>query len=80
MSIVDFGCASLNHIRNVGTANYQSPEQQKRYNMSVAISHKTDVFALGKIFYELLTGYLPKQGIDYRIKQSETKWTFRTYF
>ena len=74
ISIIDFGCANLNYVRNVGTANYQAPEQFGRKNFSVAISSKTDIFAIGQIFYELLTGNPPVIGIDYTYRAGEEKW------
>ncbi len=72
--IIDFGCANLNHIRNVGTTNYQAPEQLGMKNTSVSISSKTDIFAIGQIFYELLLGAPPKIGNEYQYKARETEW------
>ena len=67
--IIDFGCANVNYIRNVGTPAYQAPEQQGIRSTSVGITSKTDVFALGQIFYEMLIGEPPLIG---------TAYTFRT--
>lgn len=67
--IIDFGCANVNYIRNVGTPVYQAPEQQGIRNTSVGITSKTDIFAIGQIFYEMLIGEPPLIG---------TSYTFRT--
>lgn len=72
--IVDFGCANLNHIRYVGTKNYQAPEQIGKKNTKVTICNKTDIFAIGQIFYEMLLGEPPKIGIDYLSKANEKQW------
>ncbi|MGB3570882.1 MAG: AAA family ATPase, partial [Phormidesmis sp.] len=45
-----------------GTLAYLSPEQTGRMNRG--IDYRTDFYALGVTFYELLTGQLPFQAID----------------
>ena len=45
-----------------GTLAYLSPEQTGRVNRSV--DYRSDFYALGVLFYELLTGQLPFQGED----------------
>jgi serine/threonine protein kinase len=44
----------------MGTVNYFSPEQGRGENCD----HRTDIYALGVMFYELLTGKLPFAGGD----------------
>jgi serine/threonine protein kinase len=44
----------------MGTVNYFSPEQGRGDNCD----HRTDIYALGVMFYELLTGKLPFAGGD----------------
>lgn len=73
-SIIDFGCANMNYMRKVGTIGYQAPEQTGDRNCSVGLSSKTDVFALGQIFYELLLGRLPVIGTDYQKRVSDRNW------
>jgi len=42
----------------LGTPSYMSPEQIN----GGRVSAKTDIYALGVVFYEMLTGYLPYRG------------------
>lgn len=72
--IIDFGCANLNHIRQVGTTNYQAPEQIGIKDSGVRISSAVDMFAIGQIFYELLLGRSPIVGEDYTYKAKDTEW------
>ena len=45
--------------KTVGTAAYMAPEQIRG---TTQISHKIDLYALGCVFYQMLTGELPFQG------------------
>jgi len=65
--IVDFGLARMvdepgqtatGHI--AGTLNYMSPEQTE--GRSAALDHRTDIFSLGVVLYELLTLQRPFDG------------------
>jgi polar amino acid transport system substrate-binding protein len=67
VKIADFGLAKLlgrpagqtplTATRQVmGTPHYMAPEQEERPG---AVDHRADLYALGVVFYELLTGELP---------------------
>ena len=64
--IMDFGLAKLRGVSNltqqgstVGTARYMSPEQVQGED----IDHRSDIFSLGVLLYELLSGQLPFKGV-----------------
>ncbi len=64
--IVDFGLALLTkpaagtrltrQARVLGTPHYMAPEQIER---PAEVDHRADIYALGVVFYEMLTGELP---------------------
>ncbi len=65
VKIADFGLAKLADPKNVtltrtqqamGTPHYMAPEQWERPN---EVDHRADIYALGVVLYELLTGELP---------------------
>ncbi len=86
VKIADFGLAKLMQpptderrltgTRQVlGTLNYMAPEQIEGRNQ---IDHRADIYSLGVVFYELLTGELPlgrfavpseKSAVDARLDQ-----------
>jgi predicted Ser/Thr protein kinase len=84
VKIADFGLAKLlgavpaptqltaTH-QVMGTPHYMAPEQTERPQ---AVDHRADIYALGVVFYEMLTGELPlghfplpsqKAGVDARL-------------
>lgn len=88
VKIADFGVAKLTDPRGedglsgqtrhggiVGTFQYMAPEQIER---PAAVDHRADLYSLGVVFYEMLTGELPlgrfpnpstRQGVDRRIDE-----------
>jgi len=65
VKILDFGIAKLEGQKNltmansiVGTINYMAPEQ----TCGEEIDGRTDIWSLGTVFYQMITGRLPFQG------------------
>ncbi len=67
VKIADFGLAKLlgvqvgditltNTHQAMGTPHYMAPEQ---WESPLGVDHRADIYALGVVFYELLTGELP---------------------
>ncbi len=63
IKISDFGAALTMHtdttqISGIGSPAYMSPEQLNESTLT----HHTDIFSLGVVIYQLLTGHLPFKG------------------
>ncbi len=63
IKISDFGAAltmsaETTQVSGIGSPAYMSPEQLKEESLS----HATDMFSLGVVMYQLLTGHLPFKG------------------
>jgi serine/threonine protein kinase len=62
IKISDFGAALLasvdqTQVSGIGSPAYMSPEQIKEH----PLNHQTDIYSLGVVMYQLLTGHLPFQ-------------------
>jgi eukaryotic-like serine/threonine-protein kinase len=68
VKVMDFGIAkviqamSQTNTQSVGTLQYMSPEQIDAHT----IDHRSDLYCLGLVFYELLTGHAPFQSASPR--------------
>jgi len=65
IKISDFGAAltqaaETTQVSGIGSPAYMSPEQVKEQQLS----YQTDIFSLGVVMYQLLTGRLPFQGAN----------------
>jgi len=81
VKILDFGLAKVSSQLNMtkvgttmGTVAYMSPEQTK----GEEVDHRTDIWSLGVVLYEMLSGELPfkgdyEQAIIYSILNEEPK-------
>ncbi|MCE5277623.1 MAG: serine/threonine protein kinase [Planctomycetaceae bacterium] len=56
VKIADFGLAKL-VSSGMGTPRYMAPEQMQRPG---EVDHRADIYSLGVVFYQMLTGELPK--------------------
>jgi len=71
VTIIDFGIATRFNLKSdyainpeglEGSLAYISPEQTGRMNR--AVDARSDLYSLGVVFYELLTGHLPFEAVD----------------
>ena len=65
VKVADFGIAqavdnnTITHSKGIlGSAHYFSPEQAK----GEAIDYKTDIYSIGVVLYEMVTGKVPFSG------------------
>lgn len=65
VKILDFGLASADnfedYMQKVGTPKYAAPEQMQK---GFAADQRADIFSVGKIFLEMLTGKIDEQSVN----------------
>lgn len=74
VKVADFGLAGImtrhpsadatehgNHVGRMGTPSYMSPEQKDN---PLAVDGRTDIFSLGVVLFELLTGHKPELPLE----------------
>ncbi len=67
VKLLDFGLAKLNDANegltvigiNMGKIQYNAPEQRRN---AADVDHRADIYPLGVMFFEMLTGHRPKVG------------------
>jgi len=78
IKIIDFGLSDLGsaQLDSKGTIHYMSPESVAR----IEIDHRSDIFSLGVLFYEMETGKLIYSDISFKsvldMLLSESSFTF----
>ncbi len=79
LKIVDFGIAltldgrRLTTTGSLGTPHYMSPEQIRRPQ---EVDHRTDVYAMGVVLYEMLAGHPPFDAIsDFEVRLAQVNET-----
>jgi hypothetical protein len=65
VKVTDFGAAliasgEITQVSAIGSPAYMSPEQVKEQSLD----HRTDIYSLGVVLYQLLAGRLPFQGTN----------------
>lgn len=72
--LIDFGLTAVRPVKGEGTMMYKAPEQNE-YIAGIG-NDNVDIFSLGVIMYEMLTGQAPVFSIDYACDPGSKTWDY----
>ena len=83
VKLLDFGLAKL--VEDQGSAErirlgkiyYSAPEQKEHAH---AVDHRADIYSCGVMFYEMLTGHLPTEGVSITDERPELPPAVNTFY
>lgn len=83
VKLLDFGLAKLVEDQGseervkLGKIYYSAPEQKEHAH---SVDHRADIYSCGVMFYEMLTGTLPKEGERITDVRTELPEAVNTFF
>lgn len=70
--IIDFNLTAALPFKGEGTNHYRAPEQMERIK-NIGLN-QIDIFSIGVILYEMVTGSPPERGVDYSYRANMLEW------
>jgi serine/threonine-protein kinase len=83
IKLLDFGLAKLVEDQTseerikLGKVHYSAPEQREHAH---GVDHRADIYSCGVMFYEMLTGHLPTEGVDITDERPELPPAVDTFY